>query len=75
MRTTVDLPDPVFRKMKAAAARQGSTIKQFVRRAIERGLRSELGPRRSKLTLPLIPGREKRILSVTNAQIDQVLFD
>jgi hypothetical protein len=40
MRTTVELPDPVFRKMKAAAALQGSSIKQFVQRAVERELSS-----------------------------------
>jgi hypothetical protein len=73
MRTTVELPDPVFRKMKAAAALQGSSIKQFVQRAVERELLSELRPKRQKLTLPLIRGREKRILSLTNAQIDEIL--
>jgi hypothetical protein len=64
MRTTVNLPDPVFRKMKAAAALRGATIKQFVLRAVERELSSELRSGRHKLTLPLIRGREKRILSV-----------
>lgn len=73
MRTTVDLPDPVFRRMKAAAALQGSTIKQFVQRAVERELSSELRPKRRKLTLPLIRGCEKRILSLTNAEIDDIL--
>ncbi len=73
MRTTVDLPDPVFRKMKAAAALRGSTIKQFVQRAVERELSSELRPRGSMLALPLIRGREKRILSLTNSQIDDIL--
>jgi hypothetical protein len=73
MRTTVDLPDPVFRKMKAAAALQGSTIKQFVQRAVERQLSGELRLKRGKLALPLIRGREKRVLSLTNAQIDDIL--
>jgi hypothetical protein len=73
MRTTVDLPDPVFRKMKAAAALRGATIKQFVQRAVERELSTELRPKRRKLALPLIRGREKRILSLTNSQIDDIL--
>jgi hypothetical protein len=73
MRTTVDLPDPVFRKMEAAAALQGSTIKQFVQRAVERQLSGELRLKRGKLALPLIRGREKRVLSLTNAQIDDIL--
>ena len=73
MPTTVELPDPVFRKMKAAAALQGSSIKQFVQRAVERELSSELRPKGHKLTLPLIRGREKRILSLSNAQINEIL--
>jgi hypothetical protein len=73
MRTTADLAGAFFRKLKAAAALLGSTFKQY--RAIERNLSSELRPQRRRFTLPLIRGREKRILSLTNAQIDRVLFD
>jgi hypothetical protein len=75
MRTAADLAGAIFRKLKAAAALLGSTFKQCVHRAIERDLSSELRPQRRRFTLPLIRGREKRILSLTNAQIDRVLFD
>ena len=36
MRTTVDIPDPLFRETKALAAMRGITIRQFIIEAIER---------------------------------------
>jgi hypothetical protein len=75
MRTTADLPGSFFRKLKAAAALLESRFKQCVNRAVERNLSSEFRPRRREFTFPLIRGREKRVLSLTNAQIDRVLFD
>ena len=35
MRTTVDLPDSLFRQMKATAALQGISIKELITTAIE----------------------------------------
>jgi hypothetical protein len=77
MRATIELPDPIFRRMKAVAALQGSTIKEFVRRAVERELAPSLKQPNKKphrVKLPLIHGKEKRVLSLTNADIDEVLF-
>lgn len=77
MRATIELPDPIFRRMKAVAALQGSTIKEFVQRAVERELSPALTKTNKKghrAKLPLIHGKEKRVLSLTNADIDEVLF-
>ncbi len=38
MRTTIDLPDDLYRQVKVAAAREGVTLRSI----IERGLRNEL---------------------------------
>lgn len=40
MRTTMDLPDPLFRELKARAARQGVKMKELLTAFIEDGLRS-----------------------------------
>ena len=34
MKTTLEIPDPLFRKAKATAAQQGQTLKQFVTEAL-----------------------------------------
>ncbi|HEY8055736.1 MAG TPA: hypothetical protein VIE13_07475 [Terriglobales bacterium] len=39
MRTTVDIPDPVFRSLKVRAGLQGVTLKQLFLQYVERGLR------------------------------------
>lgn len=38
MRTTLDLPDPLFRELKARAARQGVKMKELLAVFIENGL-------------------------------------
>ena len=35
MRTTIDIPTPLFKRAKAAAAREGSTLRAVVLRALE----------------------------------------
>ena len=39
MRTTVDLPDEIFRQAKAQAALQGVTFKDLIARFVRQGLR------------------------------------
>lgn len=44
MKTTIELPDALFREAKATAARRGTALKEFVREALEEKLsREELG--------------------------------
>lgn len=44
MRTTLDLPDPLFRTLKARAALQGRSLKDLVVSYVERGLREPSVP-------------------------------
>lgn len=38
MKTTLEIPDPIFRKAKAKAAEQGVSLRQFVTDAVEEKL-------------------------------------
>ena len=38
MRTSLDVPDPLFRHLKARAALEGTTLRELVLSLIERGL-------------------------------------
>ena len=61
MRTTIDLPDSVFRETKALAAMRGITMKQFILEAIEQAKKTvavvcaqnqyNIGDRKSEDTL------------------------
>lgn len=43
MKTTLEIPDPVFRRAKARAAEQGIPLRRFVTEAVEEKLKSSLG--------------------------------
>jgi hypothetical protein len=47
MRTTLDLPDPLYRRLKLQAAKEGKTLRELVIRYLEEGLRrgGSPGPR------------------------------
>jgi hypothetical protein len=40
MKTTLEIPDPVFRKAKARAAERGIPLRQFVTEAVEEKLKA-----------------------------------
>jgi hypothetical protein len=43
MRTTIDLPEDLYRTLKARAGMSGMTLRQLVHQLIEQGLRSPRG--------------------------------
>ena len=43
MKTTVELPDALFRQAKSAAATQGISLKEFLTRAVKEQLRDQPG--------------------------------
>jgi len=43
MRTTVDIPDPLYREMKVRAAREGTTLKEIILEAVTQKLRTGKG--------------------------------
>lgn len=56
MRTTIDLPDDLFRRVKARAALDGTTLKELVTRYVETGLRpSKPTPDRTRAKRSEIP--------------------
>jgi hypothetical protein len=73
MRTTVDIPDPVYRKLKAKAALEGSTVKDTILQAVSRELNGSQPRKRTKF--PLIHSKLKGRLNLTNAQINDLLFE
>ncbi len=72
MRTTIDIPDAVYRRLKSKAALEGSTVKSIVLKLVLRELN---GPKQAVRTeFPLIRGKESRKLDLTNAEIEEILL-
>ena len=52
MRTTLDLPDPLFKEVKTRAVQQGVTLKELLATYIEAGLRAPLAAARGSASEP-----------------------
>jgi hypothetical protein len=77
MRTTVDLPDDLFRRTKALAAMRGDSFKDLVVRAIETEIAgrnpSAGGPAARRARLPLVRLRSGRKLDLSGFDFDDLL--
>jgi hypothetical protein len=76
MRTTLDLPDPLFREVKARAAQSGLKLKELLTRYIEAGLRARPLPAPQLKRAPLPTFKEPTGVaaqSLSNAQLQELL--
>jgi len=65
MRTTLDLPDDLFRQVKAKAALEGATLKDMLTQFVESGLRQPTrlaGKTARRSHLPIVLKRGKGII-------------
>jgi hypothetical protein len=73
MRTTVDLPDELFRDLKVKSARQGVTLKQLIVKALESQIHDASAPAPRRIRGPLIHCKSKKPIALTNAEIEDLL--
>jgi hypothetical protein len=73
MRTTIDLPNDLFRQVKSKAALRGETLKEFVQAAIEKEISVNTPASSFRVKLPLIKSKKPKSLSLTNAEIENLL--
>lgn len=75
MRTTIDLPDSLFRKTKAIAALRGSSMKDLIVKALEREVTAGAGSesKRRRVKLPLVQSPSARKVDLTNFDFDDLL--
>lgn len=73
MRTTVDIPDALYRELKSKAAQEGRSVKDLILRSVEGGLRpapDSVSPRKKKkVRLPIIPSKRPGTLELDNERI------
>jgi hypothetical protein len=75
MRTTVDIPDPLYRRLKSAAALRGCSVKELVLRGVQTELKAGSGSSRKKaVRLPIIDSKNPGWLELTNERINEILF-
>jgi plasmid stability protein len=73
MRTTVDIPDSLYRRLKTRAATEGSSAKELILRGVKQILKE--GPRKSgkRVKLPIIRSKQPGTLELDNDRIFEII--
>ena len=75
MRTTVDIPDPIYRQLKSKAALQGRSVKELILQGVEAELNDGGGRgRKARISLPLIKSRQPGRLRLSNKTINEIIL-
>ena len=74
MRTTVDLPDGLYRRLKARAAREGSSTRALILKGVKEVLKSERRKAGAPVSLPIVRSKRPGTLALDNAAIYDVVF-
>lgn len=69
MRTTIDIPDEMYRAIKVLAAERGDTIRDLVLEGLEAVSGTGRQPARKKFEVPLIPATRADKLVIDNETI------
>jgi hypothetical protein len=72
VRTTIDIPDPLYRQLKGKAASEGRSVKELVLRGVEQELRNR-GRRTRRISLPIVPSKRPGTLELDNAKIFEII--
>ena len=73
MRTTVDIPDVLYRQLKKKAAHEGTSVKKIVLRGVELELRG-VPPRKTRRRRPPVIDSDKPgSLELDNAKIYEII--
>jgi plasmid stability protein len=74
MRTTLDLPDPLFKHLKTRAAQEGRTLRDLVVELVEKGLsaRDLVDAQQRFQARPLIKGTASQL---TSADLSDILSE
>ncbi len=76
MRTTVDLPDELYRQAKTEAAARGVKLREFIAAALEDALLKGSRPRlKKRVRLPIINPPGTPLINPTREQLDASLWD
>jgi hypothetical protein len=73
MRTTVDIPNSLYRDLKSKAAGEGRTVKELILRGVEAELQLTRARRTRRVSLPLVSSKSPGTVSLDNAKIFEII--
>jgi plasmid stability protein len=74
MRTTVDIPDGMYRQLKSRAAREGSSTRALILRGVKNVLQSERRKAGTAVSLPIVWSKGPRSVPLDNAAVYDIAF-
>lgn len=72
MRTTVDIPDSLYRELKGKAASEGRSVKELILRGVQYELKGRKSPPR-RVTLPIVRSKRPGSTKLDNAKIFEII--
>ena len=73
MRTTVDIPDALYRRLKSKAADEGRSVKELILRSVKAKLQGESRRRGRFVSLPLVRSKHPGTVYLDNAKIFELI--
>lgn len=73
MRTTIDIPDATYRRLRVRAAGEGRSAKALILQGVEQVLRAKPAASGRRVTLPLVASRRPGTMRIDNARIYDVI--
>ncbi len=72
MRTTIDIPDALYRRLKARAAAERRPAKALILKAVEQVL-DAAPPAKKRIVIPVIRSKHPGTLKLDNARIYELI--
>lgn len=73
MRTTIDIPDAMYRQLRMRAASEGRSAKALILEGVEQVLTSRPAASNRRVTLPIVRSRRPGALRIDDARIYDVI--
>lgn len=73
MRTTVDIPDAIYRRLKSRAASEGKSTKALILRGVKEVLKTSRRNTGRKVSLPIVRSKRPGSVELDNARIYEII--
>lgn len=73
MRTTIDIPDPLYRELKSKAANEGRSVKDLILKSVRGDLQKRNPVRNHRITTALVPSKKPGSLKIDNERIFEII--
>ncbi len=74
MRTTVDIPDGMYRQLKSRAVREGRSTRALILRGVKEVLKAERRKPGAPVSLPIVRSKRPGTVALDNAAIHDIVF-